>query len=206
MTKNLTRRSFIKSSALAGGGMLVAFNIDPIALLAQGPGGPGGGMQANAFIRIAADGAVTIINKNPEIGQGVTNMLPMLIAEELDVDWAGVTVEGNALLDAAKFGGQIAGGSTATPNNWLPMRQVGAAVRQTLLAAAAQKWSVPATELTTASGRVMHAASNRSAGYGELAATAATLPVPAVSAAMRAAAPRTFVRLSPCPPSLLHAW
>lgn len=181
MTKNLTRRSFIKSSALAGGGMLVAFNIDPIALLAQGPGGPGGGMQANAFIRIAADGAVTIINKNPEIGQGVTNMLPMLIAEELDVDWAGVTVEGNALLDAAKFGGQIAGGSTATPNNWLPMRQVGAAVRQTLLAAAAQKWSVPATELTTASGRVMHAASNRSAGYGELAATAATLPVPALA-------------------------
>lgn len=179
MTKNLTRRSFIQVSALAGGGMIVAFHTDPAVLFAQGFGG--GAMQANAFVKIAADGVVTIINKNPEIGQGVTNMLPMLIAEELDVDWAGVKVEGNALLDSARYGGQIAGGSTATPSNWLPMRQVGAAVRQTLLAAAAQRWSVPATELTTASGRVMHAASNRSLGYGELAATAATLPVPAMA-------------------------
>jgi isoquinoline 1-oxidoreductase beta subunit len=181
MTKNLTRRSFLQYSALAGGGMVVAFNLDPVSLLAQGPGGGGATMQPNAFIRIAADGAVTIINKNPEIGQGVTNMLPMLIAEELDVDWAGVRVEGNALLDSARYGGQIAGGSTATPSNWLPMRQVGAAVRQTLLAAAAQRWSVPASELTTSMGRVMHAASNRSAGYGELAATAATLPAPALA-------------------------
>jgi isoquinoline 1-oxidoreductase beta subunit len=180
MTKNLTRRSFLQYSALAGGGMVVALHLDPVELLAQGFGG-GATMQPNAFIRIAADGAVTIINKNPEIGQGVTNMLPMLIAEELDVDWAGVKVEGNALLDSARYGGQIAGGSTATPSNWLPMRQVGAAVRQTLLAAAAQRWSVPVTELTTASGRVMHAGSNRSAGYGELAATAATLPVPALA-------------------------
>src|SRR5687767_2780436 len=181
MTKNLNRRSFIKVSALAGGGMVVAFHTDPAVLFAQGPPGGGATMQANAFVKIAADGVVTILNKNPEIGQGVTNMLPMLIAEELDVDWAGVKVEGNALLDTAKYGGQIAGGSTATPQNWLPMRQVGAAVRQTLLAAAAQRWSVPATELTTASGRVMHAGSNRSAGYGELAATAATLPVPALA-------------------------
>jgi isoquinoline 1-oxidoreductase beta subunit len=179
MTTHINRRSFIKFSAIAGGGMVVAFHTDPGVLFAQGPGG-GGAIQANAFIKIAADGAVTIINKNPEIGQGVMNMLPMLIAEELDVDWAGVKIAQGSL-DTPKYGGQIAGGSTATPQNWMPMRQVGAAVRQTLLAAAAQKWSVPAAELTTASGRVMHRASNRSVGYGELAADAAKLPVPALA-------------------------
>jgi isoquinoline 1-oxidoreductase beta subunit len=178
MTKNLNRRSFIKVSALAGGGMLVAFHLDPAELFAQGF--TAGAMQANAFVKIAADGAVTIINKNPEIGQGVMNMLPMLIAEELDVDWARVKVE-QADADQEKYGLQLAGGSLSTPMNWTPLRQVGAAVRQTLLAAAAQQWSVPAASLTTASGRVMHSASNRSAGYGELAATAATLPVPALA-------------------------
>ena len=143
MTKNLTRRSFLQYSALAGGGMVVAFNLDPVSLLAQGPGGGGATMQPNAFIRIAADGAVTIINKNPEIGQGVTNMLPMLIAEELDVDWAKVTVE-QASLDQAIYGVQRAGGSTATPTNWEPMRRVGAAGRQMLIAAGAAQWGVPA--------------------------------------------------------------
>jgi isoquinoline 1-oxidoreductase beta subunit len=180
MTTTLDRRSFIRISALAGGGMVVAFNTD---LFAQGP--PGGGanapaFQANAFVQIAPDGKVTIINKNPEVGQGVINMLPMIIADELDVDWASVTVK-QADVDQTKYGSQLAAGSFSTPQNWTPLRQVGAAVRQTLLAAAAQRWSVPATELTTASGRVMHASSSRSAGYGELAATAATLPVPALA-------------------------
>jgi isoquinoline 1-oxidoreductase beta subunit len=178
MTKNLNRRSFIKVSALAGGGMVVAFHLDPAELFAQGF--QAGAMQANAFVKIAANGAVTIVNKNPEIGQGVMNMLPMLIAEELDVDWAGVTIE-QADADQAKYGLQLAGGSLSTPMNWTPLRQVGAAVRHTLVAAAAQRWSVPAADLTTASGRVTHRASNRSAGYGELAATAATLPVPALT-------------------------
>src|SRR5688572_21617890 len=174
----LNRRSFIKVSAYAGGGMLVALQFDPADLLAQGPpGGPGADPQAWAFVKIGADNKVTIVNKNPEIGQGVMNMLPMLIADELDVDWSSVIVEG-AEVNQAKYGGQLAGGSTATPTNWMPMRQVGAAVRQMILAAAAQQWSVPVTELTTASGRVTHAGSKRTATYGELAATAATLPVP----------------------------
>ena len=167
MTKALNRRSFIKISAVAGGGMLVAFRIDPAELFAQGFGA--GSLQANAFIKIAADGKVTIVNKNPEVGQGVMNMLPMIIADELDVDWSSVTIE-MADADAAKYGNQMAAGSFSTPSNWTPLRQVGAAIRQTILAAAAQRWSVPATELTTRSGRVMHASSKRSAGYGEFAA------------------------------------
>jgi isoquinoline 1-oxidoreductase beta subunit len=176
-TALLNRRSFIKVSAYAGGGMLVALQLDPTELLAQGPPGGGADPQAWAFVKIQPDNKITIVNKNPEIGQGVMNMLPMLIADELDVDWSSVSVEG-AEVNQAKYGGQLAGGSTATPSNWLPMRQVGAAVRQMILASAAQQWSVPAAELTTASGRVTHRGSNRSATYGSLATAAASMPVP----------------------------
>jgi isoquinoline 1-oxidoreductase subunit beta len=182
MTKNLvTRRSFMQVSVAAGGGMLIALHLDPAELLAQGP--PGGAAvryDALAFVKIAPDGIVTITSKNPEIGQGIKNMLPMIIADELDVDWSSVKVV-QADVDQSKYGAQVAGGSTATPTNWDPMRQVGSAIRQMVLAAAADKWSVPVSELTTASGRVMHASSKRSVGYGELATAAAAKPVPTLS-------------------------
>jgi len=172
------RRSFLKSSAIAGGGVMIALHLDPVELLAQGPP-PAGGFDPLAFVKIAADGTVTIMSKNPEIGQGVKNMLPAIIADELDVDWSSVKIE-QAAVDGAKFGAQFAGGSLSTPMNWDPCRQVGAACRQMILAAAAQRWSVPVSELMTRSGRVTHRASNRTAGYGELAAAAAALPVPAL--------------------------
>ena len=176
MTATLVdRRSFLKVSAVAGGGFMIALHLDPAELLAQGP--PAGGFDPLAFVKIATDGTVTIMSKNPEIGQGVKNMLPMIIADELDADWSRVKVE-QAAVDGSKFGTQFAGGSLSTPMNWDPCRQVGAACRQMILAAAAQRWSVPASELTTRAGRVSHRASNRSAGYGELAAAAAALPVP----------------------------
>ena len=182
MTKNLvTRRSFMQVSVAAGGGMLIALHLDPAELLAQGPpGGAGVRYDALAFVKIAPDGIVTITSKNPEIGQGIKNMLPMIIADELDVDWSSVKVV-QADVDQSKYGAQVAGGSTATPTNWDPMRQVGSAIRQMVLAAAADKWSVPVSELTTASGRVMHASSKRSVGYGELATAAAAKPVPTLS-------------------------
>jgi isoquinoline 1-oxidoreductase beta subunit len=176
-----SRRSFLRITAIAGGG--IAFGLSTSRqVLAQGPGQGRGGPPAaplspNSFITVSPDGVVTIIGKNPEIGQGIRTALPMLIAEELDVDWKDVRVV-QADLDQVKYGGQNAGGSTAIPTNYMPMRRVGAAGRAIFVSAAAQTWNVPESELTTASGKVLHKASNRSIGYGQLTAKAATLTPP----------------------------
>src|SRR3984885_10647535 len=172
----VNRRSFLRVSSLTGGGLLLGLYIKPPKASAQF--GPQAAQVPNNFIKIAPDGTVTIMAKDPEVGQGVKTMLPMLIAEELDVDWKSVKIE-QTDFDDTKYAAQFAGGSLATPTNWLPLRQVGAAGRAMFITAAAQTWSVPETECTTASGRVLHQSSNRSINYGELAAKVATLPAPA---------------------------
>src|SRR3954452_5182372 len=139
--KKLPRREFLRASAIVGGGLLIAWHAEPIGAMANAFPAPTD-FNANAFIRMTPDGIMTIIAKNPEIGQGVKTMLPMLIADELDVDWKNVRIE-QAPLDTTKFQAQSAGGSTATPTNGLPMRRVGAAARAMLVTAAAQTWNVP---------------------------------------------------------------
>ena len=177
-TTQVNRRQFLQVSALAGGGVLLATSFEPLGRLdALAATTPAADFAPNAYIRLTPDGFVTIIAKNPEIGQGVKTMLPMLIAEELDVDWDKVRIE-QGDLDTTKYQGQSAGGSTATPNNWLPMRRVGAAGRAMLVAAAAQTWGVPEADCTTASGGVMHAGSRRRLAYSELLAKAATIQPP----------------------------
>ncbi len=173
-TSTLDRRAFLQASAIAGGGFLLGAAWRPAAGAAQGAAAP---FAPSHFIRITADGAITILSKNPEIGQGVKTALPMLIAEELDVEWGSVRIE-QAMADRSRYGSQFAGGSTATPTNYDEHRKLGAAARQMLVAAAAATWGVPAAECTTAAGRVHHAGSGRSLSYGELAARAATQPVP----------------------------
>ncbi len=175
-TAQLDRRSLLKASALAGGGLALSFTIPMDASAAAGT--PAAAPQLlNAFVSIGADNRVTIVAKNPEIGQGIKTMLPMLIAEELDADWDQVDIR-QADANAKLYGFQIAGGSMSTPMNWMPMRQAGAAARAMLVEAAAQTWSVPAETLKTSKGRITDPASGKFVTYGEVAQKASALTPP----------------------------
>jgi isoquinoline 1-oxidoreductase beta subunit len=188
----LDRRTFLQVSAVAGGGLLIGLYTPDV--LAQGRGGgPGSAasLAPNTYITIHPDNTFTIIAKNPETGQGVKTALPMIIADEFDVDWAQVKIQ-QADLDP-KYGAQIEGGSRAIPSNYQNMRLVGAGGRLLMLAAAAQQWNVPQSELSTAGGVVTHTATKRTATYASLTSRAASVPVPepaAIEAALKS--PKDF--------------
>lgn len=173
------RRSFIKSSALAGGGFMIGFSwlasCKPSAeeLLTM----PKEWFKINGFLKIGENGVVTIMSPNPEIGQNVKTSMPMIVAEELDVDWKYVVVE-QAPLDTSIFTRQIAGGSQAIRHGWEGLRMAGATARQMLKEAAAKTWGVPVSEITTETSMIYHKNSGKSAGYGEMASAAAGIPVP----------------------------
>ncbi|HEY8573030.1 xanthine dehydrogenase family protein molybdopterin-binding subunit [Phenylobacterium sp.] len=167
------RRQFLTASAAAGGGLMLSFSI-----AAKAEAQSRGAQSLNAYVTVAPDGIVTIVAKNPEVGQGVKTMLPMMIAEELDVPWEKVRVE-QADNDPKAFGRQFAGGSMATPLHWEELRRVGAVARVMLIQAAAQAWNCPTGECTTDSkGAVLHKASNRTASYGSLASACAGVTPP----------------------------
>jgi isoquinoline 1-oxidoreductase beta subunit len=172
----MNRRFFLRASAMAGGGFMLGF-YPKTELKAQGFPGANQPLSPADFVSIAPDGTATIVAKNQELGQGALNLLPMMIAEELDVDWKAVRIVRSGV--GPQYGGQITGGSSATPSNWEPMRRVGAAARHMMIAAAAQTWGVASEACSTAFGVVHHQASNRSLSYAELAPKAATIPVPA---------------------------
>jgi isoquinoline 1-oxidoreductase beta subunit len=167
-----SRRWLLKSAT--GAGLMLVIGVTPRAM-ADAPINPHKWL--SAYVRIDPDGVVTLATKNPEIGQGVSTMQAMLIAEELDVEWKNVRIE-LAPSDPAIFGRQFTGGSTAAVVSWTEQRQVGAVARAMLVAAAARQWRVPVGSCTTRSGIVYHNASGRVANYGTLASKAKLLPLP----------------------------
>lgn len=174
-----SRRDVLKG----GAALTVAFWMPGRAAFADGAKGAVE-LAPNAFVRIGADDSVTVISKHIEMGQGSYTGLATLVAEELDADWKQVRVEG-APADAKRYNNlafgaiQGTGGSSSISNSYEQLRQAGATARALLVNAAAQRWSVPAGEITISSGVVAHAKSNRKARFGELVADAAKLPVPA---------------------------
>lgn len=175
----IDRRSFLKVTALAGGGMMLSFNWlvgckpstkDALAM-------PKEWFELNSYIKIGDNGVVTLMSPNPEFGSNVKTSMPMILADELDLDWKQVIVE-QADFFPGRFDRQFTGGSQGIRLGWKPLRTAGATAKQMLKDAAAQTWNVPAGEITTEAGMLFHKTSNKKAGYGELASLAATLPVP----------------------------
>jgi isoquinoline 1-oxidoreductase beta subunit len=168
-----TRRGLLKTGAVAGGGFFISWGLTANGAVARALSP----MELNAYVRISRDGSITILGKNPECGQGIKTMLPMIIAEELEADWSRVDID-TAPTDQKLYGQQWAGGSMSTPQNYDPLRRVGAAGKQMLIEAAAATWKVPAAECVAAMSEVVHKPTGRRLGYGALAEKAASIPAP----------------------------
>jgi isoquinoline 1-oxidoreductase beta subunit len=172
------RRRFLRHS-VTGGAFMLGISADGALAALASTAATGDGFVPNAFIRIGRDGRVTLVSKQPEIGQGIKTSLPMVIAEELEVAWPDVQVVQGDLNPA--YGSQGAGGSTSTPTNYNDFLRLGAAARTMLVEAAARTWGVPVLECSAAGGAVVHGPSKRRLGYGALAGVASTLAAPDAS-------------------------
>ena len=167
----INRREFLETGVAAGASLLIGFHLPAFDRGAAKPFKP------NAWIEIRPDGVVTIWTGRSEMGQGVKTAMPMIVAEELEADWTRVQVT-QADADPA-YGDQFTVGSRSVRSGFEPLRQAGAAAREMLVGAAALTWKVPREACRARNGMVEHVATGRRLGYGDLAALAATLPVPA---------------------------
>jgi isoquinoline 1-oxidoreductase beta subunit len=181
--ENVSRRSVLKGLGIAGGLVLAAPVMSRQAFAAYQTGAGkmphGTVVDPRVFVAIASDGTVTIVAHRAEMGTGVRTSLPLIVAEEMEADWSRVKVQ-QAHGDEVKFGNQDTDGSRSTRHYLIPMRQIGASARVMLEAAAAKRWGVPATEVKAVNHEVIHSASNRRLGFGDLAADAAKESVPSV--------------------------
>jgi isoquinoline 1-oxidoreductase beta subunit len=176
----ISRRSFLKSSALTGGGLMLSFT------WLSSLGSPGNKIDPNlpqkwseltGYIKITPDNIIKILNPNPEFGQNVMTSLPMMVAEELDVNWQHVQIEMGPH-DSVKLGPQFTGGSNSLRMYWKPLREAGAAARAMLVQAAAETWNVPMDEITTKEGMLFHEKSGKSGAYGAFASKASAIAIP----------------------------
>jgi isoquinoline 1-oxidoreductase subunit beta len=176
------RRSFIKTSAAVGGGLLVGWYGAHLGVENKVVSAESKDVALNAFVRIGTDESVTVIAAHSEMGQGVYTSLPMLLNEELQAEWSKIRVEAapvDKVYNHPVFGIQMTGGSTTSPAEWERYRKMGAVARIMLVQAAAQQWNVDAASCEVKDGVVMHRTSDRRATYGSLANAAAQLPAPA---------------------------
>src|SRR6266446_5904821 len=168
---NLSRRNFLKASALAGGGLILGVHLPGVARSAEAQQRGAPPFPLNAFVRIGKDDTVTVIVNHSEMGQGPYTSVPMMVAEELDADWAKVRFEAApvaAVYNHTIYGIQMTGGSTSTWTEWERVRKAGAVARAMLIAAAASEWNVEPATCATEPGHVVHAGSGRRASYGKL--------------------------------------
>jgi isoquinoline 1-oxidoreductase beta subunit len=179
MNNTLDRRSFLKVSALAGGGIVISFNwLAGCALpLEKIREMPKEWFELNSYVKIGENGVIMLFSPNPEFGSNVKTSMPMILAEELDVDWKMVVVE-QADFWPERYQRQFTGGSQGIRQGWAPLRTAGATARQMLINAAAKAWNVPPTEITTVGGVLEHKSSGKNAGYGAFASAAASMEVP----------------------------
>ena len=176
------RRSFLKTSAALGGGIMIGFNwlvsCKSLSPEKKGVSIPNEWFDINGYIKIGDSGMVTIFSPNPEIGQNVMTSMPMIVAEELDVPWENVIVEQGDLDEDSFKNPQTAGGSNSIKRGWDPLRMAGATGKRMLLEATAKEWGLSIKDLSASDGIIKEKRGKRQISYGEIASKAVGIEIP----------------------------